>query len=90
MRPPRATTRHLLLLVALVGLGLGLVAWVQRRADHFRAEAGRHPEAWLVEVARDGHSGSPRSEHHLVLARKYEAAASRPWLSVEPDPPEPE
>jgi hypothetical protein len=27
--------------------------------------------------------------HHAALARKYEHAARYPWLSVEPDPPEP-
>jgi hypothetical protein len=27
--------------------------------------------------------------HHASLARKYERAARYPWLSLEPDPPEP-
>jgi hypothetical protein len=26
---------------------------------------------------------------HLILAKKYERAASYPWLSAEPEPPEP-
>jgi hypothetical protein len=28
--------------------------------------------------------------HYAALKRKYEQAASHPWLPVEPDPPEPE
>jgi hypothetical protein len=31
-----------------------------------------------------------RADHHASLARKYERAARYPWLSVEPDPPDPE
>jgi hypothetical protein len=31
-----------------------------------------------------------QAEYHAVLGRKYKAAASRPWLPVEPDPPPPE
>jgi hypothetical protein len=30
-----------------------------------------------------------RAVYHTSLARKYERAASYPWLAVEPDPPEP-
>jgi len=36
-------------------------------------------------------SPTPRSEWHTRMSMKYEAAASHPWLPVEPDlaPPEP-
>jgi hypothetical protein len=30
-----------------------------------------------------------QAQYHAVLTAKYEAAASRPWLSVAPDPPPP-
>jgi len=30
-----------------------------------------------------------RSAYWIALKRKYEKAANRPWLPVEPDPPEP-
>jgi hypothetical protein len=30
-----------------------------------------------------------QARYHAVLRAKYEAAASRPWLSVAPDPPSP-
>jgi hypothetical protein len=28
-------------------------------------------------------------EYHEAIARKYKAAAARPWMTVQPDPPEP-
>jgi hypothetical protein len=31
-----------------------------------------------------------KATHHDALNRKYKRAASYPWLTVEPDPPEPE
>jgi hypothetical protein len=31
-----------------------------------------------------------QADYHVELVRKYWAAAFRPWLSVDPDPPEPE
>ena len=31
-----------------------------------------------------------RISYHAALKRKYELASRRPWLPVEPDPPEPE
>ncbi len=31
-----------------------------------------------------------KAEHWARLKSKYEAAARRPWLAIEPDPPEPE
>jgi hypothetical protein len=30
------------------------------------------------------------ADYHAAMKAKYEAAARRPWLSVEPDPPRPE
>jgi hypothetical protein len=30
------------------------------------------------------------ADHHAALKRKYERAARYPWLTIEPDPPEPE
>jgi hypothetical protein len=34
-------------------------------------------------------STNARAEYHAALRRKYEEAASRRWLSIEPDPPKP-
>jgi hypothetical protein len=30
-----------------------------------------------------------KAAYHAAMARKWSAAADRPWLAVEPDPPEP-
>jgi hypothetical protein len=46
----RPTTRQLLILVALAGVVLALVAWVERRRGGFESEASRHLEMWLVQV----------------------------------------
>lgn len=35
---------------------------------------------WMTQVAR----------HHEDLAKKYDIASQRPWLSIAPDPPEPQ
>jgi hypothetical protein len=84
---PRLTTRHLLVLVALVGLALGSVAWMQRRAASFRGVAAHHRSRIILV-------GPPSSlfdltVYHMEMAQKYERAARYPWLLVEPDPPEP-
>jgi hypothetical protein len=40
MNLPRLTTRRLLALVALVGLALGLAAWMQRRSEQLQDPMG--------------------------------------------------
>lgn len=47
----------------------------EERVREYRASAAHH---------------SLLAEHHERLRRKYESAADHPWLSVGPDPPEPE
>ncbi len=91
MKLSRLNVRNLLLLVALAGVALGTVAWMQRRVDHFRAEASRHLALWMV-LAPDGTSPAlaRRAMHHLELVWKYEDASRRPWLPAGLDPPEPE
>jgi hypothetical protein len=48
----------------------------------------------LLGWAPDRRSLTPseraRDEWHFRMMSKYRTAASRPWLPVEPDPPEPE
>jgi hypothetical protein len=65
------------------------------------AEARRHLDAYRggrVELPRcltleEVEALTSRIEESVVfhagMARKYERAAARPWLTVEPDPPEP-
>jgi hypothetical protein len=92
------TIRRWALAVAAVALLLGAGRLAERRAYFLsRAEA----EASRVDDMVNGTSclkdeycveGFPErlTAHYLSLARKYERAARRPWLSVEPDPPHPE
>jgi hypothetical protein len=88
LRRPRMTVRLLLVLVALTALAteLGLILWrawsySKRAADHARhLRSGRYFIYDSTELR----------EWHDQMRRKYERAASRPWLPVEPDPPPPE
>jgi hypothetical protein len=43
----------------------------------------------LGRLERDGLLWQRRAAHHAALRRKYEFAASHPWMSVPPDPPAP-
>lgn len=89
MRRPKLTIGRLMALVALAATTLGLWSWMARRAVAFHAGAVVHRErAYHVSLAC--RIDNVLLEHHEGLARKYEMAARRPWLSVEPDPPEPE
>jgi hypothetical protein len=64
------------------------------------------PESAPASITVFNHSGRPvgragqtrdglkrlmsRSDWHEAMRRKFEYAARRPWLTVEPDPPEPQ
>ena len=90
MKLPRLTTRHLLALVALVSLGLGFTAWMERRGVVFQREAARHMEAWLIVGPNaDDPRLSERAKYNLRMARKYHLAAGTPWMPVSRDPPMP-
>ena len=89
-----------------VGIGAGMLLVRSRRyaavaAFHAQGEA----ECWRIIAADEGNrldtaiwkdwlAYARRSRklflYHAALRRKYEWAARRPWLPVEPDPPEPE
>jgi hypothetical protein len=91
--------------VALLAFLLAAVDQLRRRRESFRlrAEVCRRAvsAAYLDEQAargalRVGHDPRTtaayfrRVEHYDALRVKYERAAARPWLPVEPDPPEPQ
>jgi hypothetical protein len=58
------------------------VDWPEKSLERRRVEAAeRRAKAARSAVTADSHA---------MLERKYVRAASRPWLSVEPDPPPPE
>jgi hypothetical protein len=65
------------------------------RLARFGFEPGS-PEASLIPVIDPEPEVRRRSRyrelagHHAVLAEKYERAYWRPWLAIEPDPPDPE
>jgi hypothetical protein len=97
---PRFTTRRLMIVVAVVGIVLGL--WImKKRRDDFREMANRQGyfagmfglDAWESREAGD-HARAANSEKKQdrckAIQIKYERAARYPWLPVEPDPPEPE
>jgi hypothetical protein len=103
MRLPRVrfTVRRLMVAVAIVALCLPAWSFWARRDERyleFAIKAMKHNT--LAEAYETGRPlGSLRERarvnpckaaYHATLARKYEYAASHPWLPVAPDPPEPE
>ena len=92
MRLPsvRFTVRRMMVAVAFFGLVLASAIEAQRRREGFLRIADFHerqspysyPGYYPVPIR-------PMSEWHEQMGRKYHRAASRPWLPVEPDPPEP-
>jgi hypothetical protein len=79
-------------------LGLPIRGWGPSEEDHGlreEQEAKEHAMAAsrsrVVAEFRRRESVRLRKQvdYHAVLARKYQGAASRPWLAVPPDPPEP-
>ncbi len=88
LRRPRMTVRFLLVLVALAALLIdaGLIAW---RAVTYHDRATEHARYLNSGRSFIYDSGNLRDWHEQML-RKYQMAASRPWLPVVPDPPQPE
>jgi hypothetical protein len=91
MRWPRVrfTVRRMMVAIAVVAIYLGWSRWMERRSERFRA-------LWVEHVNKIGVISSPRPSphevqgyYHLKMCEKYRAAMNRPWLPVEPDPPEP-
>jgi hypothetical protein len=88
----RFTIRRMLVAIAVVAVYLGWSRWMERRSERFRA-------LWIDHIDKVGTISSPKpallSPHevqgyyHLKMGEKYRAAMNRPWLPVEPDPPEP-
>ena len=94
----RFTVQRIMLAVAIVAVLLGGLRLWWLSADYRALAEVHHQKA--EEVVRGTYAGpggfyhvewpSPNKEYHLRLKAKYERAASRPWLPVEPDPPEPQ
>lgn len=96
----RLTVRRMIAVVAIIALIIGVATYLMR-ADHYRRRARHHAlmERSSVIAVVDGAKPAEQQEldelnrawtaHHGSLRRKYEAAATRPWAYVAPDPPEP-
>jgi hypothetical protein len=79
-------------------LGLPIEGWGSSEADNrLREDREAMEHAMLasrrrIQVEfrrRESELLRKRVNYHAALARKYQGAASRPWLAIAPDPPEP-
>jgi hypothetical protein len=70
--------------VAVLGLLMGMVDVALRRRVYLLSRSQYHDQKRGSQLYMDR-----VAKYHYDLARKYEYAARYPWLSVEPDPPEP-
>jgi hypothetical protein len=99
MQRPRVrfTMRRMMVAVAVLAVVFGLY----KRRETFLALADYHNKGekcagfstfgrmhWVNQHGEG--VTEAKSDWHVQLAEKYRGAASRPWLPVEPDPPEPE
>ena len=98
MPRPRFRLRSLLITVAIAAVLLAAGVWgqrsgaYQRRAAYHRAQLQIWPELpyfHAEQYSEDLKAMLRRRGWHEAMADKYERAARSPWLSVEPDPPEP-
>jgi hypothetical protein len=82
MRRPRVrlTVRDLTIVVAVAALLTGGFV-LARRSAHYRREALFHSRA----AAR---AAAAKHDYHDQLVKKYIRAANRPWLPLDPDPPD--
>ncbi len=106
MRLPRVrfTIRWMMIAVAGTGTIFGACIELQHRHDRFSALADYHEASSSVTWACSPSSYSATNDHgedvrkwsserirwHILLGEKYRGAASRPWMPVEDDPPEPQ
>lgn len=105
MRMPRMTTRRWMAAVLAVAIALTIGIKLGRRRREYLRRAAWHAELGRYggDIFGDGvvlrsrprtrpriMTSLKRIEHHQRLAEKYRDASVRPWLPVEPDPPEPD
>ncbi len=106
MRPPRFRLRTMMILVAVLALSLSAaVLWLRREQYRRLAEVysltekvlrvdshmARGTAAFpLLDLSDSMDRNARQADYYARLRRKYERAATRPWLPVAPDPPPPE
>jgi hypothetical protein len=79
------TTRRWMIAVVVASLLLGAFVTL-RRAAHFMRLAALHEQMAHLLRSTNGPSADPKgADHHERLVRKYQRAAARPWLAIEPD-----
>ena len=99
MKRPRVrfTVRRIMVAVAIVAICCWTVADMERRS-RFRRLAEHHSSKMYPDIAcnagglyivGEGIVSQDRVSWHRALHDKYERAARRPWLLVNPDPPMP-
>jgi hypothetical protein len=93
----RFTVRRMMIAVAIVAIVLGVATFKKRRDQRLKNQvyfAGL--ERKFTARAEASATGSPpkaaqaRLNYFRAMRRKWQWAASHPWESVEPDPPEPQ
>jgi hypothetical protein len=102
MRVLRMTTRRWIVTVVisagLMGIGVEVKRELRCAHDYRRiaevygiAETLNHGQSVTFPngTTMQGRGSAELATYYMELRRKYERAASRPWLYVEPDPPEP-
>jgi hypothetical protein len=91
MRLPRVqfTIRRLMIAVAVVGVAVSIPAALRRRSETFARISEAHFRSADALNPPRKHRRVPLAEWHIQLGWKYRAAASRPWLPVQSDPPKP-
>jgi hypothetical protein len=96
MRFPRVTIRRMLMLVAITSVIFSIQVALQRRSERFRRRAAEYAAAihrvYFANVNGMDGGGMTASaaDYHDDLSLKYTAAANRPWLPLESDPPLPD
>lgn len=95
MRLPRMTTRRWIFTVVIAAAlleGYRELELCQQYRLKAKLHAGREGAQPVIFVAGFFGYSLPSPEvaaYHKAMRKKYEQAATRPWASVEPDPPEP-
>jgi hypothetical protein len=94
MRLPRFTVRRLMVALAIVTILFGYVEhWIRCRILASRCIERALPHMTKLEVLPNRSRIYHGTDVFFRLMRKadeYDRAAWYPWLTVEPDPPEPE
>ena len=103
MKRPRFTIQRAMILVAFVGVFVGIGVALENRRVRFGGLAAQHrlireqasppggSEAYDPPFDRESENQrqQPFLAHHADMERKYRRGARCPWLPMEPDPPEP-